>query len=132
MIVDSSALLAIVLGEPDFELYIEAVNPDLRSRNLYVPASVLVEAGIVAEVKNKAGRLDQLLAELSPEVVPLDRPIAQLAREAFRRFGKGRHKASLNFGNCLSYATAQYLRQPLLYKGDDFRRTDVRSALRRH
>jgi ribonuclease VapC len=132
VIVDSSALLAIVLGEPDFELYIEAVNPDLRSRNLYVPASVLVEAGIVAEVKNKAGRLDQLLAELSPEVVPLDRPIAQLAREAFRRFGKGRHKASLNFGNCLSYATAQYLRQPLLYKGDDFRRTDVRSALRRH
>ena len=129
--IDSSSLMAIVLSEPDAYIYADAIAQSAESQTrLYIPASVLVEAGIVAEQLDRNKELDILLDSLQLEIVPLDRAIAELARQAFRRFGRGRHKAKLNFGDCMSYATAQHLGLPLLYKGEDFRQTDVRSALR--
>ena len=130
MVIDSSALLAIVLGEIDASLYIEAIARFMMSNSeVYVPASVLVEAGIVAEQRDRSDVLDDLLEKIQPEVVSLDRVIADVARRAFRNFGRGRHPAKLNFGDCLSYAAAHHLRLPLLYKGEDFKLTDIRSAL---
>lgn len=128
MVIDSSALVAIVHGEPDAHAYIEAIAIAIEQRSrIYIPASVLVEAGIVAERRGRGSLLDGVIERIQPEIVPLDRPIAELSRQAFRRFGRGRHRAQLNFGDCMSYATAQYLRLPLLYKGDEFRETDVRA-----
>ncbi len=133
MVIDSSALLAIALGEPDDFIYIEAIAQKVEGhQRVYLPASVLVEAGIVVEQRNYNKELDVLLEHLQPEIVPLDRSVAGLARQAFRTFGRGRHPAKLNFGDCMSYATAQYLRLPLLYKGEDFWQTDVQSALKVH
>lgn len=130
MVIDSSALLAIVLGETDASLYIEAIAGFVKSNaDVYVPASVLVEAGIIAEQRDSGDRLDDLLEKIQPEIVPLDRSIAASARRAFRSFGRGRHPAKLNFGDCLSYATAHHLRLPLLFKGEDFTQTDIPSAL---
>ncbi len=68
---------------------------------------------------------DNLIDKLGIEVVPVDREQALLAREAFRRFGKGRHKAGLNFGDCFAYALAKQTNEPLLYKGNDFSQTDI-------
>lgn len=73
-------------------------------------------------------QLDALLEHIQPEIVSLDRSVADLARSAFRQFGRGRHKAKLNFGDCISYAAAQYLRLPLLYRGEDFPQTGIPSA----
>ena len=130
MVIDSSALIAIVLGEPDAQAYIDAIDAAFtEERPIYMPASVLVEAGIVTDIRNLASRFDALLDHLQPEIVPLDRSLAELARQAFRRFGRGRHPARLNFGDCLSYATAEFLHMPLLYKGADFKRTAITSAL---
>lgn len=133
VVIDTSALLAITLGETDDFVYIEAIAQKLETRQrVYLPASVLVEAGIVAEQRNYSKELDALLERLQPEIVLLDHSIARLARQAFRRFGRGWHPAKLNFGDCMSYATAQYLRSTLLYKGEDFRQTDIPSALGIH
>jgi ribonuclease VapC len=126
MVIDSSALLAIVLAEPDAQLFRDAI---LRADEMFIPASVLVEAGIVAEQRNAAAQLDALVEGLKAEIAPLDRTLAELARQAFRQFGRGFHKAALNFGDCMSYATARYLQLPLLYKGNDFRKTNIPSAL---
>lgn len=133
MVIDSSALLAIILGEADADLYAELILHSLEAKkDIYVPASVLVEAGIAAEQRNRGGQLDDLLEGIQPEIISLDRVIADLARQAFRRFGRGHHPANLNFGDCLSYATAKYLRLPLLFKGGDFMQTDIQPALSGH
>ena len=96
MVIDSSSLLAIVLAEADDYLYIEAIAQAVENRNrLCLPASVLVEAGIVVEQRNFSEQFDTLLSSLHAEVVPLDRSIAELARQAFRTFGRGRHKARI-------------------------------------
>ena len=130
MIVDSSALLSIVFGEQDRDVFLEAVDRAFDERlPIYIPASVIVEAGIAAEKRGYARELDVVLDTLQAEITPLDRAIAQLARQAYRQFGRGFHKASLNFGDCMSYATARHLQLPLLYKGDDFRKTNVASVL---
>ena len=131
MVIDSSSLMSVVLGEDDAYLYADAIIKAQESRTkLYLPASVLVEAGITAEQRRGNDVLDLWLRRLQAEVVPLDRFIAELARNAFRRFGWGQHPAKLNFGDCMSYATAQYLKLPLLYKGNDFPKTDIQSALK--
>jgi ribonuclease VapC len=130
MVIDSSALLAVTLAEPDAQLYIDAIARALaEKRPVYVPASVLLEAGIVADTRNCAQFLDSLIDRLQPEIAPLDRSLAELAQRAFRRFGRGRHRAQLNFGDCMSYATAEYFRLPLLFKGEDFGHTAIASAL---
>lgn len=130
MVIDSSVLLAIILGEADADLYGERILHAVTAKQgIYIPASVLVEAGIAAERRTCGERLDVLLEAIQPEIVSLDYVIADLARKAFRNFGRGRHPAKLNFGDCLSYATAHHLRLPLLFKGENFKLTDIRSAL---
>lgn len=128
LVADSSALLAVVLGEPDAERLAVKLQ---QAERIVVSALTLFEASIAAERRGgleAKDRLDRLLQRLSPEVVPFE--LAQLgwAREAWRRFGKGRHPAALNLGDCVAYATAQHAVLPLLFKGNDFSQTDVVAA----
>jgi ribonuclease VapC len=95
-------------------------------------SATLAEAGMVMEGRlGQAGSwdLDRLVAEVPIEILPFDATQATLAREGFRRFSKGRHPAGLNFGDCLCYALARHRGEPLLFKGDDFSKTDVEAAL---
>jgi ribonuclease VapC len=125
---DTSALLAILKNEPDARRYREAIaGPQSAS----LPASCYLEAAMVASNMIE-GRwdLDQLIEVAKVTLIPLDKPVARLAADAFVRYGRGTgHPAALNFGDCISYATAKHLDCPLLFKGDDFRHTDVKVAL---
>jgi ribonuclease VapC len=129
MVVDTSALLAILLNEPDAAVYRSAIeSAELR----LVSAATVLEMGLVIETRlgEAAGReLDLLLHKAEFEIVSVDAEQAELGRGAFRRFGKGRHPAGLNFGDCFSYALAIASGEPLLFKGDDFRKTDVPAAI---
>ena len=129
MIVDSSALIAILKDEPGAEALRDIV---IGADQSGMSAATLVEIGMVVEgQRGEAGaaELDLLLAELQIEIVPFDADQAALAREAFQRFGKGRHPAGLNFGDCLAYALAKHLGEPLLFTGNDFARTDLTPVL---
>ena len=129
MILDTSALFAILADEweaPFFEELIEADPVRLLS------AGSLLETAIVVEARyGEAGgrELDLLLHAAQIEVVAVNREQAERARRAWRRFGKGNHPAGLNYGDCFAYALAKHTGEPLLYKGDDFGKTDVRPAL---
>jgi ribonuclease VapC len=129
VIVETSAVVAVVLGEPDAERFVDALTgPALR----LISAANVVEAGIVVEARQgpDAARDLALLLETSAVVVePVDAEQARLAVDAWRRFGKGRHPAGLNLGDCFAYALARYRGEPLLFKGDDFAQTDVASVL---
>jgi ribonuclease VapC len=128
MVLDTSALIAYLNGEPEAERLKGAL---LQADSLFLSAASLVEAGIVAGgQKGEAGerRLDRLLRRLRVEIVPVTADHAEVARDAYRRFGKGNHPARLNFGDCFSYALAHALGRPLLFVGDDFSRTDVEVA----
>ena len=128
MIVDTSALMAIILGEPDAEQVL-ALMAD--ARDLAVSAASLVEAAIVAEAKGgpeAAEDLQALLADLECAVLPFDEEQAVVAAQAWHRFGKGRHPAGLNLGDCYAYAAAKVSGRPLLFKGQDFAQTDVAAA----
>ncbi|MBA2596670.1 MAG: type II toxin-antitoxin system VapC family toxin [Chloroflexia bacterium] len=130
MIVDSSALLAIVLDEPSSAICLEAL---LESRLNRMSAATFLEAAIVADRhpdRRNRSRLDQLIAELGIDVEPVSAHQATIAREAYRRFGKGSgHPAKLNFGDCFAYALAQDIDEPLLFVGQDIVHTDVRRVL---
>ncbi len=102
----------------------------LVHNRICLPASVLVEAHMTALGRALTKDLDDLVASFDAQIIALDHTVANLAIGAFRRYGKGRHKAALNFGDCLVYATAKHLDLPLLYKGEDFSITDLESALR--
>lgn len=125
MVIDTSALVAMLTGEPDaarFELAVEADPVRLMS------AASLCEAAIVIESRfgEPGGReLDLWLHRAGVDIVALDADQAEVARVAHRRFGKGRHRAGLNFGDCFSYALARVSGQPLLFTGDDFPHTDI-------
>ena len=122
MIVDSSVIAAICLGEPDAESFLDLL---LDTRPLAVGAATFAEAGVVIDAR-QPGSLDRFLNALDIEVVPFDIEQASIAREAYQQFGKGSgHQAQLNFGDCLSYATAVALERPLLFKGGAFPHTDV-------
>jgi ribonuclease VapC len=128
MVIDPSAILAILLEEADASVYASAMAD---SPTCLISAASLVEASLIAlrlRAPDPIAALDTLIDALAIEVIPVDRDQAMLAREAFRRFGKGRHKAALNFGDCFSYALAKHTGQPLLFKGDDFRQTDIPAA----
>jgi ribonuclease VapC len=128
MVVDTSALIAILLGEPEAQALANAMAT--ASKRLLSPFSAL-EASIVIEArKGEAGgrELDLLIHRAQIEIVGLNREQVELARDAWRRFGKGRHAASLNIGDCCAYALARYSGEPLLYKGGDFLQTDVPAA----
>ncbi|MFN8093620.1 MAG: type II toxin-antitoxin system VapC family toxin [Vicinamibacteria bacterium] len=125
MVLDTSAVLAILQDEPERRSFNEAIeSADSRS----ISVASLVEVSIVIEARYGAAgvrHLDRLLDRASVSIVPVDAEQGKIARQAFSRFGEGRHPAGLNFGDCFSYALAQSLGEPLLYKGDDFSRTDV-------
>lgn len=128
MVIDPSALLAILQDEPErrtFNELIEAASQRRLSTASFVELSIVIEARQGAEGIRD---LDLFLATAGIELVAFDAAQARLAREGFRRFGKGRHPASLNLGDCFSYALARALDEPLLFKGDDFPLTDVTAA----
>jgi ribonuclease VapC len=129
MVIDSSAIIAVLFQEPEAAAF-EACLVAARTRQ--ISAVSRVELSFVIEGrKGQAGRrdLDELLLSLDPVIVAVTSRQADLAIEAFRRFGKGRHKAGLNIGDCFSYALARESNQTLLFKGDDFSHTDIKSAL---
>ncbi len=128
MVIDPSALLAILQDEPErraFNELIEAASERRLSAASFVELSIVVEARLGAEGIRD---LDLFLATAGIELVAFDVAQARVAREGFRRFGKGRHPAGLNLGDCFSYALARTLDEPLLFKGDDFPLTDVMAA----
>lgn len=130
MIIDSSALLAVFLGEPDADAMATAI---IRASARRMSAANWLEAAMVADRPRDAvtsARFDELVARLRIEIVPMDAEIASAARIANQRFGRGRHPAKLNFGDCMCYAVAKTRNEPLLFKGSDFSQTDIEPALR--
>jgi len=131
MIVDSSAIVAILNGEPDSQRYADAIDASDRLR---ISAATLFETAIVIDRSRNpvlSRLLDTLVSDAQMVVEPVTERQAQIARDAYRDFGKGSgHPAGLNFGDCFSYALAKDIGEPLLFKGNDFSETDVVSALR--
>jgi len=128
VIVDTSAVLAILFHEPDAEHFATAIA---RASNPRMSAASLLEASIVLESRSgpAAGyELDAFIHEAGIELEAVTAEHAQAARRAWRRFGKGNHPAGLNFGDCFAYALAETTRRPLLFKGGDFDLTDVEAA----
>ena len=130
IVLDSSALVAIMRGEPEAERFIEAIAV---AKGLAFSAVSHLETSMVLagpKAKDAVWRpLEAFLKRANVEVVAFDREQARTAREAFLRFGKGRHPASLNFGDCAAYALARAKKAPLLFKGGDFLKTDIAAAL---
>jgi ribonuclease VapC len=130
MVIDTSALAAILGDEPERRAFIEAIEgADAR----LISAASFVEISIVLEARHGTEgvrALDLFLERGGIGVTPVDEEQAREARRAFSRFGKGRHPAGLNFGDCFAYALAIIAGEPLLFKGDDFAKTDVEPATR--
>jgi ribonuclease VapC len=128
MVIDTSAIVAILLNEPESPALTTLIA---RSPSRAMSAMSRLEADIVAlgrlDVAGLAA-LDRIIASLDLEIVPFDGDQATLAREAFMRFGKGRHRAGLNFGDCAAYALAKQRGEKLLFKGTDFAATDLAPA----
>lgn len=125
MVIDTSAFVAILINEPERRRFIELIE---AADSRLVSAATFVETSIVIEVRYGAEGLrdfDLFLNRSATEIVPVDREQAEAARRAFSRFGRGRHRAALNYGDCFSYALATTKGEPLLFKGDDFGHTDV-------
>ena len=128
MIVDSSAVLAVLYRDPDAERFETAIASVPSSRMSVANA---LEASIVVEGRGgmAAGHaLDLFLKEAMIELAPVTAEQLEAARRAWRRFGKGNHPAALNFGDCFAYALAEVTGEPLLFKGEDFVRTDIEAA----
>ena len=125
MVIDTSALVAILQREPERRAFIEAIeaaDARLMSVATFVEISLVVEARHGAECLRD---LDHFIGRAGIEFVPVDAEHGKLAGSAFSRLGKGRHRAGLNYGDCFSYALAISTGEPLLFKGDDFVHTDV-------
>lgn len=125
MVIDSSAVIAILFKESDAEWFEAAI---LKQPLCYLSAVSMVESSIVLDRRfgdKASGELDSFVLRMEIEVVPVSVKQADAAREAFRKYGRGRHRAGLNFGDCFSYALAKVSGEPLLYKGDDFALTDM-------
>jgi ribonuclease VapC len=130
MIIDSSAIVAIVRVEIDAETLseiIEAASAIKISAASYLESSIVIDGYRKPEL---SARFDQFIEEMKLEIEPVTAEQVRIARQAYRDYGKGSgHRANLNFGDCFSYALARVKREPLLYKGDDFTHTDLRSGL---
>lgn len=130
MIIDSSVLIAILTGEPDAEEFNDLLSGAARPM---LSVANYLEAAIVLDRHRSPGpgeKLDRYLAAGAIELVEVTESQVRIARSAYRNFGKGsRHPAGLNLGDCFAYALAVERDEPLLYKGGDFKHTDVRSAL---
>ena len=128
MIVDTSAILAVLFDEPDAERFTRAIAEAPRcwmSVANFLEAAFVVEARAATTVGHE---LDLFIEKAEIELVPVSVKQAQAARQAWRRFGKGNHPAGLNFGDCFAYALAEVTEESLLYKGEDFALTDVVTA----
>jgi ribonuclease VapC len=130
MIIDTSALIAILRAEPDARKYAQAIEAASHRR---ISAVNFVEAAVVMDGSRDpvaSRRFDELVAAAELVIEPVTCEQAQIAREAYRDFGNGSgHRARLNFGDCFAYALAKVSDEPLLYKGNDFTETDLQSAL---
>jgi ribonuclease VapC len=124
MVVDSSVVMAVLRREAEAAAFAAAIE---QAEVRLISAANVLELGMVAESRGRAGarELDDFLGRARFEIVPFDAEQAALARDAFRRFGKGRHPARLDFGDCIAYALSKASGEPLLFKGGDFARTDV-------
>jgi ribonuclease VapC len=125
MVLDTSVLLAILQDEPERRAFTEVVGSAetrLMSTASFVEASVIVDSRFGPEGVRD---LDLLISKAQVTLVPVDTDQAYVARQAYRLYGKGRHAAGLNFGDCFSYALAHSMGEPLLFKGNDFSQTDV-------
>jgi ribonuclease VapC len=129
MIVDTSAVLAILFNEDDAETYARAIS-ETESRRM--SAANFVEAAIAVEVQTREGgtrQFDAFFRRAGIIIEPVTEEQAHVARQAYTDFGKGRHPAGLNFGDCFAYAIAKVSGEPLLFRGEDFRKTDVEAAV---
>jgi ribonuclease VapC len=130
IVIDTSAIVAILRKEAEATSFVEKI---VDAERCFLSAVSFFEASIVLigrGAPDLAGELDALVERAVIEIVPFDEGLARDSRAAFTRFGKGRHPAGLDFGDCASYALAQARGLPLLYKGDDFAKKDVINALR--
>jgi ribonuclease VapC len=128
VIVDVSALLAVVLDEPDGRRFAEAIVSSPRAR---IPAPTWFEAALAVDTKGDdlaSRRFDDAVRSLRIELIAFTPEHAEFAREARRIYGRRRHPARLNFGDCMVYGVAKAEGEPLLFKGDDFSQTDIESA----
>jgi len=128
MVVDTSALIAILFGEPEAEGFARAISRDTRS---LVSSFTVLETSVVLLVRKGVDgppMLDALLRSARLETVSMTPDQAEIARFAYARYGKGRHRAALNLGDCCSYALARASAEPLLFKGQDFAQTDIEAA----
>jgi ribonuclease VapC len=130
MIVDASALVAVIRDEPDADRFFRALSgtgqPKRMSAANYLEAAIVIDA---AKSPIASRRFDEAISEAGIVIEPITREQAEIARAAYRDFGKGSgHPAGLNFGDCFAYALARALREPLLFKGEDFSHTDVEVA----
>ena len=129
MVIDTSALVSILTSEPDAEQLEDAIDRDairLMSVASVLETSMVIESRFGADGERE---LDLLIRRLPIEIRAVDRDQLEWARFAFRTYGRGRHAAALNFGDCFAYALAKVTGEPLLYKGSDFGRTDLVSAI---
>ena len=128
MIVDTSAIIAILFHEDDAEIYAKAIS---RADSCRISAATFVETAIVVETQtmsNGGRQLDAFMRRAGIAVEPVTEEQAHIARQAFIDFGKGRHPAGLNYGDCFSYALSKATQEPLLFKGKDFTKTDLSAA----
>ncbi len=125
MVIDTSALLAVFLAEPERRSFLELI---IAAETRLISAATVLETGIVLEARRgeAAGReFDLFLVRAGLQIVAADSEQIEIARAAWRKYGKGRHPAGLNFGDCFSYALAKVSDEPLLAKGSDFTLTDI-------
>ena len=125
MVIDTSAIVAVLFDEPERHLFNRLIVEDPKR---VLSSGTYLEAGIVVEARagESGGReLDLYLQKAGVDVVPFDADQADIARRAFRRFGKGNNPAALNYGDCFAYALSILSGEPLLFKGEDFSKTDV-------
>ena len=128
MILDTSAIIAVLFDEDDAETFAQAIT---RADSCRLSAATFLETAIVveAQTKNNGGRqLDAFIRRAGIAIEPVTEEQAHIARQAFIDFGKGRHPAGLNYGDCFSYALSKATREPLLFKGKDFAKTDLTAA----
>ncbi|MGC2446274.1 MAG: type II toxin-antitoxin system VapC family toxin [Candidatus Sulfotelmatobacter sp.] len=125
MVIDTSALAAIFFHEPERERFRDAIT---TAHTRLISAATVLEAGIVIEGRRGSGagrEFDLFVVRASLQIVPVDAEQVDVARSAWRKYGKGRHPAALNYGDCFAYALAKSTGEPLLAKGSDFVKTDI-------
>jgi ribonuclease VapC len=129
MILDTSALVAVLYREADADFYIRIIHDAdhcVISAGSFLELSIVIEGQIGAEALRQC---DMFLRRAGIVIEPFTVEQAHIARQAFHDFGKGRHPAGLNFGDCFAYALAKFTGEPLLFKGEDFKKTDITAAL---